>query len=93
MRHRNIIVAVAGAALLLAGLPAMADKPYVYGQWLPPKHNVNKHGPWMNGWKKRGLNGSTLPAGNYLKPREHLRVWGIGQLRQVSLYRVIIVHN
>ena len=44
MSLRKLGVAIAGAAFILAAMPAKADKAYVYGQWLPPKHNVNLWG-------------------------------------------------
>lgn len=78
MRYRNIIVAAAGAALLLAGLPVKADKPYVYGQWLPPKHNVNKHGlaPLVERLAKKGIKWKLVTGGQLFKAKGTLK--GVG---------------
>lgn len=43
MKLRSLIP-LAAAAIAFAVSPASAQKQYTYGQWLPPKHNVNLYG-------------------------------------------------
>jgi TRAP-type C4-dicarboxylate transport system substrate-binding protein len=41
MKLRHAILAAAAVSMVAATGPAMAQKAYTYGQWLPPKHNIN----------------------------------------------------
>lgn len=44
MKFRHLAVSLAAAALVWSAAAANAQKTYTYGQWLPPKHNVNLKG-------------------------------------------------
>ena len=41
MKLRYAMLATAAAAMVGLAAPAVAQKTYTYGQWLPPKHNIN----------------------------------------------------
>ena len=44
MNKRIAILGLVAAGLMWSAGPASAQKTYTYGQWLPPKHNVNLYG-------------------------------------------------
>jgi TRAP-type transport system periplasmic protein len=44
MKKRFAILGLVAAGLMWSAGPAAAQKTYTYGQWLPPKHNVNLYG-------------------------------------------------
>jgi TRAP-type C4-dicarboxylate transport system substrate-binding protein len=41
MKFRFAVLAAAATAMVGVSAPALAQKAYTYGQWLPPKHNIN----------------------------------------------------
>ena len=78
MRFKNLGVTAFAAVFLFAALPAKADKAYVYGQWLPPKHNVNLWGlkPLVKELAGKGINWKLVTGGQLFKAKGTLK--GVG---------------
>jgi TRAP-type C4-dicarboxylate transport system substrate-binding protein len=70
-------VAVAAALAVNAG-SASAQKEYVYGQWLPPKHNVNLFGlePMLDNLSKAGLPWKLVAGGQLFNAQTTLKSVG-----------------
>ena len=81
--------ALAGAAVfgfLTAGAgAAMAQKTYTYGQWLPPKHNVNRHGigPMVEELTKAGIPWKLVAGGQLFSAKATLKSVGNGTAEAV----------
>lgn len=79
MTFRNWILGVgAGAALAMAAGSAAAQQEYTYGQWLPPKHNVNTYGlePMLENLTKAGLPWKLVAGGQLFNAQTTLKSVG-----------------
>lgn len=81
MKLRYALAGAAIAGFLTAGAgTAMAQKTYTYGQWLPPKHNVNRHGigPMVAELTKAGVPWKLVAGGQLFSAKATLKSVGNG---------------
>tara|TARA_R110000868_G_scaffold150567_8_gene373945 strand:- start:7867 stop:9033 length:1167 start_codon:yes stop_codon:yes gene_type:complete len=81
MKFGIALTGAAVAGLLTAGAgAAMAQKMYTYGQWLPPKHNVNLHGigPMLEELTKAGMPWKLVAGGQLFSAKATLKSVGNG---------------
>lgn len=81
MKLRYILAGAAVAGLMTAGAGvANAQKTYTYGQWLPPKHNVNRHGiaPMVEELTKAGVPWKLVSGGQLFSAKATLKSVGNG---------------
>lgn len=79
MKFRYLLTAAAASAALVAGIgQASAQKSFTYGQWLPPKHNVNRHGltPMIDELAKKGLKWKLVTGGQLFSAKATLKSIG-----------------
>ena len=79
MKLKNWTIGLAaGAALAMTAGTAAAQKTYTYGQWLPPKHNVNLHGlkPMVDELTKNGVPWKLVTGGQLFSAKATLKSVG-----------------
>ena len=74
----GLLIGAVGLVLCSSGNIAKAEKPFVYGQWLPPKHNVNIWGlkPLVKDLAAKGIHWKLVTGGQLFKAKGTLK--GVG---------------
>ncbi len=81
MKLRSALAGAAVFGLTIAGSgAALSQKTYTYGQWLPPKHNVNRHGiaPLVEELTRKGVPWKLVAGGQLFSAKATLKSVGNG---------------